>query len=64
MQISNKALVILIIVVIIMIWYIKNTKNDVSRYKNIIDTYMSENNTLKKSSIKKVRFNEPEKKTN
>lgn len=61
MEISNKTLAVLIIITVVLLWYVRSAKNDVSRYKNIIDTYMSENTTSKKSSMKKVRFDVPEK---
>lgn len=57
MQISNKFITIIVITVLFLLWYVNNAKKDISRYKNIIDTYMSENLSDKKSSMKKVRFN-------
>ena len=63
MQVSNKTLVVGIIAVIALMWYVRNAKKDISRYKNMIDTYMSENSPPeKKSSMKKVRFNVPNEK--
>lgn len=58
MEINNKIIIIAIIAIFILLWYVNNAKKDISRYQNIIDTYMSENN--KKSALKKVRFNLPE----
>jgi len=58
MQINNKILIIVLVIIIILIMYLKHAKNDISRYKNIIDTYMSENTSGKKSA-KKVQFKLP-----
>lgn len=62
MQINNRTVVVSIIAIIALLWYVRKAKNDVSRYKNIIDTYMSESTSEKKSSMKKVRFNIPNEK--
>lgn len=62
MEINNKILALVVIIVFILIWYAYNANTEISRYKNIIDTYMEnkEKNKEKKSSLKKVRFNLPE----
>lgn len=59
MQVNNKTLIVIIVAVIVLLWYVKSARSEVSRYKNIIDTYMSEDSNNKKSSMKKVRFNLP-----
>lgn len=62
MQINNKIVIIVVITIVILVIYVISTRNDISRYRNIIDTYMSNNSSSKKSSMKKIRFNEPNKK--
>jgi len=53
MEISNKIIALLIIIFLILFWYVKRSKEDVARYKNIIDNYISKN---EKKISKKVRF--------
>ncbi len=57
MEINNKIIYIIIILLVMLFWYITTIQKDLSRYKNIIDSFISEN--TKKSSLKKVRFNLP-----
>jgi uncharacterized protein YaaR (DUF327 family) len=40
MVISNKYIILVVILIILIIWYVKSTKDDVARYKSIIDNYM------------------------
>lgn len=53
MDINNKYLIIIVVAIILLLWYVRSVKMNVSRYENIIDTYMTEERKNKK---KKVRF--------
>lgn len=56
MEVSIKIVIAVVVITIILLWYVNSTRSDVSRYKNIIDTYMSES-----TDKKKVRFKMPDK---
>lgn len=65
MEISNNKIIVALVVLAVIIFYIHNSKKDITRYKAIIDNYMSENlnekenTSVKKTQSKKVRFKLP-----
>ena len=54
MEINNKILIAIVVAIIIAIIYVKNAKDDVSRYKNIIDKFMTDK--PQKKILKNVKF--------
>ena len=64
MDINNKYLILIVIGIILLLWYVKSVKNNVSRYENIIDTYMTEEKKQKEKEKqkKKVRFSDSDRK--
>lgn len=66
MEIGNKTLILAIIIIGILVWFVVTTKKDISRYRNIVDKYLinDEDNkpkqVTKKPAIKKVTFKDTE----